>query len=587
MFKIRLYILFLILALNVSAQNWQLQLTSNVYLRTWKLSTKAEEDEKVIGGANVALYQNGKLITQSTSNSDGEFTVLVPANGEFYLTVSYPGCNAKRMSINTQNVPEKISNDNFKPTFKITGGFIMVKPYPGIDYSPLKEDLVHVEYTPNKRGFDDTREGTEKGLSIVSKVYAAEDELFKRFCATNKAGDAALAKPDCPLAKKLYTEAIAMIPDEQYPAVQLAKVGNCLKDLEEAAKKAAEVKKLEEEKILADKNEKERLAKEKAEAERIAKEKELADKADKEKLAAEQALKEKNEKERLAKEKAEVERIAKEKELIDKAAKEKLAAEQAEKNKSEKERAAKEKAEAERIAKEKELTDKATKEKLAAEQAEKNKSEKESLAKEKAEAERIAKEKELADKADKEKLAAEQAEKNKSEKERAAKEKAEAERTAKEKELADKADKEKLAAEQALKEKNEKELAAKEKAEAERIAKEKAKEELEAKKKADADALAEKEKAKQVGNTDDTKPIKYETEQENKVGAGKKRDSKISVPQVIGGNKYKDQMTRANDYFKMKRYAEALQSYEEALKSKPGDVQASKRIEECKVLLPK
>ncbi|MEO6303557.1 MAG: carboxypeptidase-like regulatory domain-containing protein, partial [Bacteroidia bacterium] len=201
----------------LSHAQWALKLTSNVYLRTWKLDTKANKEEKEIGGATVTLFQNGKQISQTTSSGGGDFTIMVPKDGEYYLTVTYPGCNTKRMAINTQNVPEKISTDGYKPSFEITGGFIMVKPYPGINYSELSQDLIRVEYTPGKKAFDDTDAGTEKGLGIVSKIYTAEDDLFNRFCSTNKAGDVALAKPDCPLAKTLYEKAIAMIPGEKYP----------------------------------------------------------------------------------------------------------------------------------------------------------------------------------------------------------------------------------------------------------------------------------------------------------------------------------------------------------------------------------
>lgn len=314
----------------LKAQDWSLELSSNVYHRTWQLDTKAKEEEKEIGGASVTLMQNGKIITQTTTNSNGEFIIKVPKDGEFYLTVSYQGCNTKRMAVNTKNVPLDIQKDNFNPTFHIEGGFIMVKPYPGIDYSELSKDLILVEYFPSKKLFDDTEAGTAKGLGIVSKIYAAEDALFKQFCSTNKAGDVALAKPDCPLAKMLYEKAIAMIPGEQYPVIQLAKVGDCLKQKEEADKKAAEenLKKAEAEKLAAEKKvlekaEKEKAAQEKAEADKLAKEKALKDKTEADKIAAETKAQQKAAKEKEAKEKAEADKLAKENTMKDKVKKEK------------------------------------------------------------------------------------------------------------------------------------------------------------------------------------------------------------------------------------------------------------------------
>ena len=138
---------------------------------------------------------------------------------------------------------------------------------------------------------------------------------------------------------------------------------------------AAEVARLEEE----------RLAAEKAEAERIAAEKAAAEKAEAERIAAEKA----------AAEKAEAERIAAEKAAAEKAEAERIAAE----------KAAAEKAEAERIAAEKAAAEKAEAERIAAEKA----------AAEKAEAERIAAEKAAAEKAEAERIAAEKAEAEKAE----------------------------------------------------------------------------------------------------------------------------------------------------------------------------
>ena len=60
----------------------------------------------------------------------------------------------------------------------------------------------------------------------------------------------------------------------------------------------------------------------------------------------------------------------------------------------------------------------------------------------------------------------------------------------------------------------------------------------------------------------------------------KAKDTKYSIPQVLGGNKYKDVITRADDFFKTKRYQEAKEKYEEALKIKPEDPYAIGRLAE-------
>lgn len=318
------------------AQNWSVKISSNVELRTWKLTTKADKEEKSLLGASITLYQGSKIISQGTSDGNGNFSVMVPGNGEYVLSVSYPGCNAKKFSIVTTGVPQELQNDpSWKPSFSI-GGFVMAKPFPGIDYSGLQQTLVKVVYEPKIKNFDDDEPYTDAGLGIVMKIASAENVLINNFCNTNKQGDVALAKPDCPLAKMLYEKAIAMIPGEQYPVEQLKKVGDCLKAKEETAQKAAEAAKAKEE---ADK-----IAKEKAAADKAAKDQAAKDKVAADKLAKEKAAADKAEKDKAAKDNS----VAKSKAATDKAAADKAAKEKAAKEKAEKDKLAKEKAAAEK-----------------------------------------------------------------------------------------------------------------------------------------------------------------------------------------------------------------------------------------------
>jgi hypothetical protein len=516
-----------------SRAQWTLKLSSNVYLRTWKLDTKANKEEKEIDGATITLFQNGKQIGQTTSGNGGEFTIMIPQNGEFYLTVAYPGCNTKRMGINTQNVPENITKDNFKPTFKITGGFIMVKPYPGINYSELSQDLISVEYLPNKKAFDDTEEGTEKGLGIVSKIYSAEDDLFNRFCSTNKAGDVALAKPDCPLAKSLYEKAIAMIPGEQYPVDQLAKVGLCLKDKELAEKKAAEE------------------AAAKAAAELAAKEKEKENKDAANKKAIDEALAKAAEKNAAA--------IKEEEAKLAKAQNEKTAKEQAAKDKeaAANKKAEKQKADKEKTLEEKLAADNLARQKIRDEQKEQDK--KGGLKIKKKTPEEIEAEAELAKK--REGMAKSQAEDR--EAMQADAEKAEAKRKEKDKAAKEKAEKQK-------------EGMAKSKAEDDAAMKE-------------ADDKRAKAAADREAKENEKKKFAYETKTKDGEGEMGKGDSDHKMPQVIGAaEKYKEKVKDGDGYFKMKRYKEAKSSYEEALKYKPNDVYTTSKLSEIeKLSVPK
>ncbi|MCE3259966.1 MAG: hypothetical protein K0S12_1607 [Bacteroidetes bacterium] len=569
---------------------WTLKLSSNVFLRTWKLTSKADKEEGPVGGASVILYKGSSVIAQTSSNGDGEFTINVPANDQFILKVSYAGCNTKCMEVDTRGVPQEMITEKFDPTFRITGGFIMVKPFPGIDYSGLKNPLIRVEWMPKKKAFDDNEEFTEQGLNIVSKIYTAEDILIQSFCSTNKAGDVALAKPDCPLAKQLYEKAISIIPGEQYPVVQLAKVGQCLKEKEDAAKKAAEeaAKKAEAEAAAkAAKAEADKLAAEKAAADATAKAaKEAADKEAAKKAAEEKAIADAAAKEKAAADKEAARKAAEEKALADKSAKEKAAAEKTEADKA----AAAEKALAAKQAQEKALAERAeavkqTKEKEEAERAEKKKAQEEKLAKQKEARDKAAAEKALTAQTPDGKgikiKPGEIKEKTPEEKEKEEIRKKQREGMAAsqaEDEAAMKADAEKAKAKFAEKEMARKEREQKEK---EGLAKAKAEDEAEAK------AIEEKRR-KAREEKEEKKRLEYETKAKEDEGEMDKGDSKYRTPQVLGANKYKETITKADGYFKMKRYKEAKAAYEEALKMKPGDAYATSKLAETeKLIAPK
>lgn len=441
-------------------QEWKLKLSSNVEIRTWKLTSTYEKEERALQGAKIVLTRGGSVVAETSTDGNGDFSIMVPPNGDYILTVSYAGYNTKRFAVNTTGVPDDFSKDNnWKPTFGI-GGFIMARAYPGIDYSGLEQPLVKVEWKAKKKVFDHDDAVTNNGIAIVTKIYESEMALIQKFCGLNKQGDVALAKPDCPLAKKLYQEAMALINFETYPVTQLQKVGDCLKNQNEAAAKAAE---------------------------------EAAKKAAAEKAAAEKAA-------------------------ADKIAAEKAAAEKAAADKAAREANAKAKAEANAKA--------AEEAKLAAE----------AKAKEKAEIERKKKEGLAASKA--------------------------------EDEAAEKA---------AMEKKKQKE---KEKAEAE--AKAKAEDEAEAKK------IAEEKEAKRKAKEQEEEAKRKQAEADAAGDPGVKGNAKYGLYGVLGEDKYKTTIKKADDYFKMKRWSEAKTVYEEALTYKKDDPYAKSKLEICnKNIAPK
>ena len=237
-----------------------------------------------------------------------------------------------------------------------------------------------------------------------------------------------------------------------------------------------------------------------------------------------------------------IQKIIKEEEGLAK----KAAAEKAAKEKAEADKLAAEKAASEKAAKEKAEADKLAAEKAAAEKAAKEKAEANKLASETAAADKLIAEKAAKDKLAAEKLATEKAAKDKDEAERIAKEKLAAEKNAK-----------KLAAEKAEADKKIAEQLAKEKAEADKLVKEK----------------AEKELVK----------IK-ETKAAEKEANEKRGEAKHTIAATLGKDMHKEAVTKADGYFKMKRYTEAKTEYENALKIKPDDLYSKNRINEISKL---
>jgi hypothetical protein len=230
-----LFLAFVVLVSFAGAQNWTLKISSHIGFRKFGLDTRITRDEKMMSAASVKLTQGEKLIEQTISDGDGYYSINVPANGEFILSVTSPGCVTKKIYINTSDVPAKVQKDNFKPSINIEG-FVLYKPMKGIDYSSLDQTLARIVYIPKDKNFGDEEMFTKEGLAIVARIEESEMELMNRFVEANKAGDEALKLQDCQLAKKMYESALAMLPAEKYPAEQMELVEICFDQRAEVEK---------------------------------------------------------------------------------------------------------------------------------------------------------------------------------------------------------------------------------------------------------------------------------------------------------------------------------------------------------------
>lgn len=221
---------FALICFTSFSQNWSLKLTSNVELRSWRLTTRADKTQKSAQGATIVLLNDTNVITETTSDAEGNFTIEIPGNGDYNLTVSYPGCNTKRFYVSTKGVPDELGKTKYEPSVSI-GGFLMSKPIHGVDYIGLNQPLVKVEYKSDQ-SFNKDEAVTSNGIKIVSKIVDDEKAIIEKFCTANKMGDDALNNKNYKLAKSYYEKALEIIPKEEYPTERLKKAEDGIKETE-------------------------------------------------------------------------------------------------------------------------------------------------------------------------------------------------------------------------------------------------------------------------------------------------------------------------------------------------------------------
>lgn len=196
------------------AQEESLKLKSKVELRSWQLTSKAIKKESFLSGASVKLLKENSIVSETTSDAEGNFEINIPPTGNFILLIEYPGSNPKKFAVSSKTVPQDKNNANFKPTVDIVG-IVMSKP---------KKDMEHIGlYPPSVTLAHNNRQVTKHGSHLRTNIYDGEYKLIQKFCTANKLGDIALEKKNYSLAKTFYHMAIDMMDGEEYPKIQLKK----------------------------------------------------------------------------------------------------------------------------------------------------------------------------------------------------------------------------------------------------------------------------------------------------------------------------------------------------------------------------
>jgi hypothetical protein len=551
-----------------------------------KVEGIVKQNGKTLSGAIVSLSNGSGPVKEITTGANGAFTFTLEPNEEYTVSITKPGYITSQIVFSTMGFTDEeaqtfkniskpeISLFELPQDEKVLAKIndVLATPLKSYYYSAEKKSLVTDEVLD--QSMQKEFANIQKIAEAAPKAVVTDESAINYQNAIAKA-DRSLSEKDYAGAKKIYEEALTYKPSESYPKTKLSEINKTLatqeKVLADAARekeklekdalaKAAEEKRLAEQKALTDAKEKEKL------------EKEAVAKAEKEKNLAEAKEKQQLEQEAIAKA-AEEKRLAAEKQL----AEQKALADAKEKERLEKEAVAKAEEEKklagakEKQRLEQEAIAKAAEEKRLA--AEKQLAEQKALADAK-EKERL--EKEAVVKVEEEKKLAEAKEKQRLEQEAIAKA-AEEKRLAAEKQLAE----QKALADAKEKERLEKEAVAKAEEE-KKLAEAKEKQRLE--QEAIAKVAEEKRLAEQKVFAEAKEKERLEQERLVAEAAEKKRLAEEAEVARIENN-YKASITTADSAVQTKNYTFAKTAFNTALTIKPNEQYPKDRILEMDALI--
>jgi hypothetical protein len=217
---------FLIYTFPALSQNWNFKLTAKVEVRNWKLSNRAMKSGSMIPNASVELKNASGIVSQTTTDNEGNFNLSIPPNGAFTITINAPGQKPKKYLVLSKGSSDA-QDANFRPVITISG-MLSEKHKKDMNYIGLDRSNVKIE-----------------NMNLIPRATINDGEylLIQKFCTANKLGDMAMEKKNYDLAKTFYSMAIDMIDSEPYPKDQLKKAEEGLKLEKALAKKEHRSKK--------------------------------------------------------------------------------------------------------------------------------------------------------------------------------------------------------------------------------------------------------------------------------------------------------------------------------------------------------
>ncbi len=182
-----------------------------------------KQKDNPLEGCTVTM--TGPKGDQVTTSGNGKFKLHVPANGDYVVTVTKPGYITKKFEINTFNVPDKRAENPFA---EFDVDIDLFKIFPGLDYSVLNNPIARIIYNPapdvDDMDYDKVYTAQiQAQLDKLKELAKEAREKLRQFQALITEADKLFGSSDYTNAKEKYQEALAILPNEQYPKDQIAK----------------------------------------------------------------------------------------------------------------------------------------------------------------------------------------------------------------------------------------------------------------------------------------------------------------------------------------------------------------------------
>ncbi|MEW6467620.1 MAG: hypothetical protein AB1458_01780 [Bacteroidota bacterium] len=207
----------------------------------YKLGKKEEKLE----GAVVTLYETGKQIQQKITGKNGKYDLVLLPDKEYEVVYSKAGYVSKKITVNTRNVPPDRAKYGFspqpidivlfekptKPEVSAKVESILSKPIGKFYYDPKQQDFGW-EKTYTKSIQDEMeelqkiQEQLEKEEELKAQQQAQQQQELQamqaKYDLAIQTADKLFQAKDYVNAKKYYSEALTYKPEQQYPKDQIA-----------------------------------------------------------------------------------------------------------------------------------------------------------------------------------------------------------------------------------------------------------------------------------------------------------------------------------------------------------------------------